>query len=169
MVVISYTRYVDGVEDGLLRRNQGMDGYEYDEEIHSVLETFAKRNNDSWDRKLSRLVADALATPGRSCSPIGDYKPAHGYWGAPRVVVRGGAMPIGGLQPAIQGGVAFSEGWISAMLHARCAIPSCIYSKPLHKEYTFFFIFFFFSFPIFNTCSSRSTILCYFVLIFNTD
>ncbi|KAF7397882.1 hypothetical protein HZH68_009104 [Vespula germanica] len=81
-----------------------MDGYEYDEEVHSVLETFAKRNNDSGDRKLSGLVADALATPGRSCSPIGDYKPAHGYWGAPRVVVRGGAMPIGGLQPAIRGG-----------------------------------------------------------------
>ncbi|KAF7395094.1 hypothetical protein HZH66_008268 [Vespula vulgaris] len=64
-----------------------MDGYEYDEEVHSVLETFAKRNNDSGDRKLSGLVADALATPGRSCSPIGDYKPAHGYWGAPRVVI----------------------------------------------------------------------------------
>ncbi|KAL2744222.1 hypothetical protein V1477_006764 [Vespula maculifrons] len=84
-----------------------MDGYEYDEEVHSVLETFAKRNNDSGDRKLSGLVADALATPGSSCSPIGDYKPAHGYWGAPRVVVRGGAMPIGGLQPAIRGGLLF--------------------------------------------------------------
>nr|KAF7422085.1 hypothetical protein H0235_009921 [Vespula pensylvanica] len=98
-----------GVEGGLSRRIRGMDGYEYDEEVHSVLETFAKRNNDSGDRKLSGLVADALATPGRSCSPIGDYKLAHGYWGAPRVVVRGGAMPIGGLQPAIRGGKPLHE------------------------------------------------------------
>lgn len=34
------------------------------------------------------------------CSPIGDYTRTRHYWGAARVVARGGAMPIGGLQPA---------------------------------------------------------------------
>lgn len=145
--LILYTRYVDGVEGGLSRRIRGMDGYEYDEEVHSVLETFAKRNNDSGDRKLSGLVADALATPGRSCSPIGDYKPAHGYWGAPRVVVRGGAMPIGGLQPAIRGGLLFRRVG-SARCYMRVALFHLVYTAnhSTRNRLSFFIFFLFFLF-----------------------
>lgn len=49
------------------------------------------------ERKGTRGVA---ALHRRSVQPYRRLYAAHLYWGAARVVARGGAMPIGGLQPA---------------------------------------------------------------------